>query len=246
MGGGNGRPAEALRRLGGMGALARHRLDDPAALVHPLQRVDHRHGGKDAVGGVEAGDRAVDHAGGDEGTGGVVDEDAVGGDPGERLEAAVDRDLASRSAVNGSKEPRVVGEACERLGIEVGVLRRDRHDHGVDRRMVEEGGDGAGEDGHAGDRSILFRQGIGAGGTAAGAGGDDQDGGRGLHGTEGSEWRFGRWKGLGRDGMTLFKRASRRRHACQYTISVNPEANAPENFHPGSCSPSIFCHLCGQ
>src|SRR5690606_24081858 len=84
-------------------AVARNGFADRAAGAD--ERVGDGEGGKGTVGGIERGEQAVDHGGGDEGSRGVVDQDArrsaLGGDG---VEPVANREAAFGTADDGGGE----------------------------------------------------------------------------------------------------------------------------------------------
>ena len=152
--------AERLRRLHPHQPLPRHRF-----AIGPHQRVDHRQSGDGALARGQRLEQAVDHRAGQEGAGGVVDQDALGAP--DRLEAVAHRLLPGRAAQDwGGK-----GAIAYRGAIGRFLALADHDLDSIDAGMIE-AVDGMGEQRAAGDPAILLGR-LGAGAAAA-AGRDHQ------------------------------------------------------------------------
>ena len=158
--------AEGLRSLHADKIVTRDRFAKGA--VRLRQRVDDGQGRNGAVARFERRQQAVDHRGGKEGAGGVVDQDAFDiALPRQRFEAVRDRLPPRRAAKDRSGQ----GAVAHRLGIGLFLPAADHDLDGVDARMTKMV-DGVGKKGLARDAAILL--GHPAAGAAAAAGRDDQ------------------------------------------------------------------------
>jgi len=162
------REAEALGRLGGLEAGARHRAGDPAGGIDRLQGRRDGQGGDDGLGRPERCDDAADHGSRHEGPRRVVDQHTVGRRRGKGAKSKPYRLLARCAAGHRRKQGRVI--LRRNIGI-ARVIGRRHHDDGVDVRMGEEGVDRAPEHRNPAYRPVLLR--YFSAGPNSSSGGDD-------------------------------------------------------------------------
>ena len=156
--------AERLRRLNADEAVARHGVAqhlDPAR-----QRVGHGDGGCGPGVAVQCRDQRIDDRGGDEGAGSVMDEDALDPLGREPVEARAHR-LAPRRATDDE------GHLAKRRGKLAFLSARDCDEDLVDRQVRGQRRVAPRKHRPSAERAEL----LGAAGTRALAGGDDEGGG---------------------------------------------------------------------
>ncbi len=169
------REVEALRGLRPPEAVARQRGVREAVLGAP-EGIDGGQGGKGRDGGVERGEDGGEQRRRGEGPGGVVDEDAVGGLGGERLEAGEHRSGAGLGACHRAAEAGI-GEAAEGIVVERAIVGMNDDLHDVEAGKCEERVEGAAQHRAAAETQILLGRGFAE--ALAPSGSHDQD--CGLH-----------------------------------------------------------------